>query len=60
MKEQQTVHKCPESLRKEIATFPHASFDLILRVSEAGEKQQKQIEEAGFQIRRCTHTRVRG
>ncbi|MBI1293640.1 hypothetical protein GC175_01615 [bacterium] len=36
-----------------IEASPHASYDLILRVSEVSEDQQKQIEEAGFVVRRC-------
>ena len=47
------VEKCPDTLRRMIEASPHASYDLILRVSEVGEDQQKQIEEAGFAVRRC-------
>lgn len=44
--------KCPDKLRRQIEAAPHASYDLILRVSEVGDDQQKQIEEAGFAVRR--------
>jgi hypothetical protein len=44
--------KCPEQLIQAIEATPHASFDLILRVSEAGEAQKHLIEEAGFHVRR--------
>lgn len=47
------VKKCPDILRRMIEASPHASYDLILRVSEVGEDQQKQIEEAGFAVHRC-------
>ncbi len=44
--------KCPESLRREIEASPQRRYDLILRVTEAGDEQQRQIEEAGFTVRR--------
>lgn len=46
--------KCPESLRRAIEADPDRSFDLILRVSVAGEDQERQIEEAGFTVRHRT------
>lgn len=48
----QLVEKCPDRLRRMIEASPDASYDLILRVSEVGDDQQKQIEEAGFAVRR--------
>lgn len=54
MIEPPVVNKCPKSLRHEIETFPKAPVDLIFRVSEAGDSQVEEIEEAGFQVRRTT------
>jgi hypothetical protein len=50
----QAFDKCPDTLRKALERAPHASYDLILRVSEVGEAQKRQIEEAGFTVRRAT------
>jgi hypothetical protein len=44
--------KCSKKLLQTIESAPHAPVDLILRVSEAGEDQQHEIEEAGFEVRR--------
>lgn len=46
------IEKCPVRLRLQIEASPHASYDLILRVSKVGADQQRQIEEAGFAVRR--------
>lgn len=55
MMTKQVTEKCPDSLRKALERSPHESYDLILRVSEVGEAQQQQIEDAGFAVRRATH-----
>jgi hypothetical protein len=54
MMTKQAFDKCPENLRKALERSPHASYDLILRVSEVGEAQKRQIEDAGFAVRRST------
>jgi hypothetical protein len=54
MMREKPFEKCPETLRKALERSPHASYDLILRVSEVGQSQQQQIEDAGFAVRRAT------
>ena len=44
--------KCPPPLRRQIEEAPQDSFDLILRVSQADDTVQEEIERAGFQVRR--------